>query len=469
MTTVDPRDQRIAELERENEALRRQVSELLKRVDELERRLRKEKRQACRFGRAKLVRERRKPGRPMGHPGAASPIPTQVTEEFRAPLRSCPECGGEVSSLEELEQFVIELPEVRPLVRRVVTERGWCRRCRKTVRSTHPAQVSCAGGSACVSLGPRALGLAAELKHRLGIPYRKVADLFQTYFGLRVTHSALVQTSPRLGALGQPTYAALLNVVRHSAVVHTDDTGWKIDTLSAWLWVFGTPQVTLYVVSYRRGLEVVTDVLGEDFAGTLVSDGLPALDGLDRLGFQRAQCLGHLVHRAVEMEAEQGRGAVRFPRAIRTLLQEAIYLAHRHGELTPSTMYQYARGIERRMDLRLQARIDHRANLRLWNHLLSHRRQLFASLYNPAIPPTNNLAERELRGAVVTRKIGGCNRSELHAHAHAVLASVAQTAHRNGLTLSNFVTDWLRPRDGPPMVQGLMPALQLQVALRPRT
>jgi hypothetical protein len=70
---------------------------------------------------------------------------------------------------------------------------------------------------------------------------------------------------------------------------------------------------------------------------------------------------------------------------------------------------------------------------------------LLVCLYEPDVEPTNYLAERELRGAVVIRKLGGCNRSEQHADAHAVISSVAQTAHRQGSTMTDFVTRWLRP------------------------
>jgi hypothetical protein len=67
----------------------------------------------------------------------------------------------------DIEQFVIDLPEVRAFVQRIVTQRGYCGHCRRKVRSRHPAQVSDAVGAAAISLGPRALALAADLKHRM--------------------------------------------------------------------------------------------------------------------------------------------------------------------------------------------------------------------------------------------------------------------------------------------------------------
>ena len=93
-----------------------------------------------------------------------------------------------------------------------------------------------------------------------------------------------------------------------------------------------------------------------------------------------------------------------------------------------------------------------------WNRVITRvkRRSVLCrvSLYDSAIPPTNNFAEQEIRGAVITRKIGGCNRSERHAHAHAQIASVAQTAHRHGLPFSHVVADWMRirPDREPPII-----------------
>src|SRR5690242_16886539 len=182
----------------------------------MERQSRRDKRQATPFAHRKLVEVRRKPGRAAGHPAAWQSVPDHVDEEVFAPLPCCPHCQGGVADVEEVEQFVVDLPEVRPHVKRIVTQRGWCSHCRRRVRSSHPDQVSRAGGAAKMSLGPRAQGLAAELKHRLGVPYRKITDLLATYFKLKVTHAALVHASVRLGKAGEPTYCALALAVRHA-------------------------------------------------------------------------------------------------------------------------------------------------------------------------------------------------------------------------------------------------------------
>jgi hypothetical protein len=437
---------------------------LRKQLEKLAELVRRRSRQTTRFSRDKRSEERQKAGRPDGHPGAFTKRPDHVDEEVVAPLCSCPHCGTRIDDAADVEQFVVDIPEIKAWVCRIVTQRGWCQHCRRRVRSTHPRQISRAGGPAQTSLGPRALGLAADLKHRMGIPYRKIVDLFR-YFGMRLTHGAFVQADLRLAAKGEPTHQAMICIASRSPVVHTDDTGWRIDVESAYLWVFATDWLTVYVVARSRGSDVVLATLGADFGGNLVSDGLPALDTLHKLyDYLRSQCLGHLVRRAGVMEAEQCRNAVSFPRAVKGLLKDAIALSHRHDELAPATMAEYARRIERRADLLLARNITHPDNLRLRNHLEAHRDQLFRCLYDPAVPATNNLAEQQLRGAVVTRKIGGCNRTDEHARAHAIIASVAQTAHRNGHTLTDFVRDWMRIRPPPP--PGLLPETPLHL-LRP--
>ncbi len=40
----------------------------------------------------------------------------------------------------------------------------------------------------------------------------------------------------------------LIEVIGQCAVVHADETGWRIGILSAWLWVFTNRQVTVYTI-----------------------------------------------------------------------------------------------------------------------------------------------------------------------------------------------------------------------------
>ena len=82
-------------------------------------------------------------------------------------------------------------------------------------------------------MGPRAKALAADLKHRLGIPYRKITELFKVAFGLEVSPGRLCQANERLAERATPVYEELVEAIRRCAAVNTDETGWRIGVLSA--------------------------------------------------------------------------------------------------------------------------------------------------------------------------------------------------------------------------------------------
>jgi transposase len=69
---------------------------------------------------------------------------------------------------------------------------------------------------------------------------------------------------------------------------------------------------------------------------------------------------------------------------------------------------------------------------RLDLHVRRHRGEWLVYLHEPHVPPTNNHAEQMLRPAVITRKVGGCNKNLLGALVHSILSSIMVTCHRQG-------------------------------------
>ena len=275
---IDPRDQRIAELEaqlRERDQLIAALQEKLQHLEEeLEKTKRAGKRQATPFARKKHAAKPKRPGRKKGQ-GKFShrrkPAPEEVKETKKAPLDCCPDCGGSLTQRKEHEQFVVDIPPVEPEVTRYITYSGHCSCCQRRVRSRHPEQISDATGAAGVVVGPRAKALAADMKHRFGLSYGKVCGLLEDAFGLQVSRGGWCQADMRLADQALPVYEELVETLRESAVVHADETGWRIGTLSAWLWVFTNRETTVYTIRHSRGHEVVVDILGAEFAGVLNS------------------------------------------------------------------------------------------------------------------------------------------------------------------------------------------------------
>jgi len=70
--------------------------------------------------------------------------------------------------------------------------------------------------------------------------------------------------------------------------------------------------------------------------------------------------------------------------------------------------------------------------------LRKHREDLLRFLYWEDLEATNNLAERQLRPGVLTRKTGGCNRTQGGAEAHSILGSLLAACRRQAVSILDY-------------------------------
>ena len=264
--------------------------------------------------------------------GESKPAPKQVNETKVAKLHGCPQCGSKLREIHKHEQYVSDIPVVVPVITRYVTYSGYCADCHKRVRSQHPEQTSQATGAAGVLVGPRAKALAADLKHRLGGSYGKVSETLNDAFGLQVSRSGWCQADQRLAEKAYPVYQELIEVIRRSSVVHADETGWRIGTLSAWLWVFTNQEATVYAIRENRSSDVVVEILGKEFKGILASDCFVAYDDKRLAAWLKQKCLAHLLKDLKWMEESKTGRAVHFAQQLTTVLQAALKLKDRKNQ-----------------------------------------------------------------------------------------------------------------------------------------
>jgi predicted nucleic acid-binding Zn-ribbon protein len=454
------KDQRIAELEEQLiqalkaiEKLRKQNELLHTEVEELKR---AGKRQAVPFARRKLVERPKRPGRKAGQ-GKFSrrerPVRRQVDRTKKAKLQGCPECGCRLRNIHQHEQYVTDIPKTIQLVTtRYVTYSGYCADCRKRVRSRHPEQTSQATGAAGVMVGPRAKALAADAKHRLGCSYGKVSELLNDAFGMQVSRSGWCQADQRLAGTARPVYEELIEAMAHSSVVHADETGWRIGTLSAWLWVFTNQEATVYAIRDNRSSDVVVEILGRQFKGILASDCFLAYDDKRLKDWLKQKCLSHLLKDLKEMEECKTGRAVRFAQQLTAVLQAALKLKAEKPSLERAIFAQQAQALEIQLDALIsrQRNLTDRENVRFARRLRKHRPHLLRFLYVDGLDATNNLAERQIRPSVIIRKTNGCNRSKSGAETHSVLTSVLVTCRQHNIPILDYMVSLQQFGETPP-------------------
>ena len=77
-----------------------------------------------------------------------------------------------------------------------------------------------------------------------------------------------------------------------SAVLHADETGWRKNGATHWLWCFTTKKLCYYIITRNRGSPVIKKFLGILFKGILICDFWGAYNKISALAKQR--CFYHL-------------------------------------------------------------------------------------------------------------------------------------------------------------------------------
>lgn len=420
----------MARLRAENAALRETMGQLQERLEQLERQAH---RQAAPFRRDEKHRkppeQHGRPGRRPGHPGAYRVQPDHIDASIEVPLTACPQCGGALRDVEPCEQFIEDLPPVRPHVTRLLTYTADCPAC-GPVRSTHPLQVSTASGAAGTHLGPRALALAAQLNKQFGLTTRTCVRVLHLLGGLRITPGGLVQALQRVAGKTEGWFQELLSSLRDQPAVYADETSWWVGGPGHWLWTFTTPLVTVYRVDESRGRQVVLDTLGDSFAGVLVSDCLASYENLP---YRMHKCYAHHL-RAIARAAEAVRDGPEerriFFMRLRGLLKAAMVLKQLAAELPRGQVLRMREHLEQSADALLGPPRGDPEEERVAQRLRKRRHWLFTFLDHPGVEATNNRAERALRPAVIARKLSCGNKTPRGKRTWEILTSLAVTCQQ---------------------------------------
>lgn len=444
----------VEQLRQENQVLRAVIAELERRVadlaaenkalrDELDEAQRPAARQAAPFRRRDSQKvpeaQRKRPGRPKGHPGVHRAVPAHIDEHVEVPLPACPHCGGAVAGVEPIEQVIEEIPPVRPRVTHLVTYRGQCPHCGE-VQSTHPLKTSDAIGAAQVQLGPRAQALAATLNKQHGLTMRTTCRVLDQVAGLRLSPGGLAQVVQRVGNKAEGPYDALVVDVRAAAAVFVDETSWYVGGPGPWLWVFTTATETVYRVEPGRGRAVVTATLGPDFTGVLVSDCLASYENVP---YRTHKCIAHHLKAIAEARQRPDTADPSYLDQWKLFFQTVIGFWRARPNLSEAEFAERRGHLEAWLDRLLAAERTQPGDVAIRNRIGKRRESILVCLYEPAAEPTNNRAERDLRPAVIARKVSCGNKTEAGKRSFEVLRSVASSCLKRGHDVVSYLAGLL--------------------------
>lgn len=271
---------------------------------------------------------------------------------------------------------------------------------------------------------------AAAFQHYVtGLSLDKVAAELEFFWELRVRKSQLDAMLNRLMREWLPEFDRLCQLLAVSAVVYTDETGWSIN--SVWAFLSEKVRITLFGC-HKDGatLEALIDKL--TFEGIVVSD-----DAAVYQGFTNAQkCWAHLLRKAIRLTLLKPNR----PR-YRNFLDSLLEIFRRGKAIAADGRLSEAGRRERVNELvdaicECTGRrfLDGRAPQDDAEHgfiNLVHEivrllgdDELFTFVIHPDVDPTNNASERHLRGPAMDRGTGRGSRTAHGGRRRTVVVSV---------------------------------------------
>jgi len=277
-------------------------------------------------------------------------------------------------------------------------------------------------------VGPGLASLIICLAYRMRLSRERIQEFLHDWLGLQLSIGTINNTLHESGAAALPIEAELVKEVVESKLLHVDETSWMELSTMLWLWVFSTSTVTVFWIA-SRSAELIETILGQSYAGWLMSDGYRVY----RQYPNRVRCWAHLLRKAEGLKESLDRDAQNFGKQTLKLINQlmtAIYDARVHPPDKPLTEIYQAQLITYRQLCEQMKVVSHKKTHALATEMLNDWEAIFRVLEFPHLPLTNNEAERALRHWVILRGISYGTRTQEGSGIFAILISIIETCRK---------------------------------------
>ena len=141
--------------------------------------------------------------------------------------------------------------------------------------------------------GNNAIAMSAHLHYGLGSTTSQILEILNYHFSVNVTPRALFDLRKCAAEILTPWYEEIRFSCLSSGVLHTDESGWRVNGNTHWLWRPATKNETYYMIHPTRGEQAVNEFFAEYFDGVLISDFYAVYNYVEYLASQK--CLVHLL------------------------------------------------------------------------------------------------------------------------------------------------------------------------------
>jgi transposase len=402
--------------------------------------------------------EKRKRGGQPGHPRhERTPFPDDQAHDRDLHCVECPTCHGPVVPSRKPPEVMqqVELPMPSELVS-IVNYRlhaCWCRKCRQV----HYASLDPVTRQTGLT-GPRLTALIAYLKGACHCSYSTIRKFLRDVLGIPISRGYLAKLIAKASDSLKDAYDALAERLPNETRLNVDETGHKNNGTSMWTWCFRAALFTLFKIDKSRGSDVLVDVLGKEFDGTLGCDYFSAYRKYMKDFNVLVQfCLAHFLRDVRFLIEHPNTRNQAYGKRVLDRLRNLFGVIHRRDQLGAKAFRVALDNAGDELWAEVVWRVPSTAEARnLANRFDKHGSSYLRFITTPGIEPTNNLAEQAIRFVVIDRKVTQGSRSDTGQRwlerIWTAMATCAQTGRSVFTLLHESLTAWFSGQPTPSLL-----------------
>jgi transposase len=247
-------------------------------------------------------------------------------------------------------------------------------------------------------------------------------------------------------------------------VIHADETSWREDRHKAWLWAAVTALVTVFTIARNRNAKVAMAVLGTNEGSIAVTDRWSAYDWI--AGASRQVCWSHL-RRDFQAMIDRGGAAEPIGKKLLRLSDRLFRWWHRlEAEKVDWGSFRTAM-VRLRREVKTALEDGVRCQCARTRGTCAEILRVEESLWTFArvvgVPPTNNVAERAERHAVIWRRISGGTDSAQGSRFVERMLTVVATCRQQGRNVLDYLRSCFEASRSGQTIPSLLPVAQAEI------
>ena len=327
---------------------------------------------------------------------------------------------------------VFELPPPKLEITEYQIFKALCPVCGQEQKGTAPQ-----GVNAPVQYGNNAKAFAVLLNVHYRLPYKKIQGLFRDLFGYPINESTISQAGKKCYENLEESERIIKSKIIGQKVAHADETGIRTAGKLQWLHTATSLLYTYLFVHEKRGTGAIqsNESILADCFGWLVHDCWGSYFKLEHL--KHAVCGAHILRELESLiENQESKWAKVFKLFLLNVYNMPFEERVKRKELLGSRYDRICSFGEKAEPPPIKipgrkGRSKRTKGRNLVERLISKKDAVLAFAFNPEVPFTNNLAERDIRPVKVKQKISNCFRTFKGAEIYARIEGFISTARKN--------------------------------------